>query len=590
MANRLQELTVLQTLDLSQNQMGDDGCLEMARNLSSSTNLETLLLRGNAIADTGIGELVRILPQLEHLRTLDLSDNKLGNFGAKKIGAALGTCGSLEVLNLSGNSIADSGCAALVEGLLPPDEDESEEDSESEDEYFECEDGEEDERHQHAKHAMGSFEEAPKRKESRLRELRLDHNEIGDEGAGSFVEHLDQIVSLQTVKLDGNQISDARMRILDMLLKHRTTIASPKKTFNPETSFSVSDRDEEILPIEVTPVETSPENEAKEISEGRDIILSMSSEDEDHMTKLPMGYITHVTNQWSNFVFKHGAFGPLFRAVDEETEDDESLRLVRRLDLSPAGKMEVVREAVLEEIPKLHHRYIAPLMATSMSQGTYVFMYDIPDASSLPLTKCLAEVEHRKALTWSIRLHLACCISEAVEFLHKETGARKAALHGDLHPDAVYVSHDYQHVFLLDAGMSRLLATDRTKFAQGGVVYGTRGYRCPRYERGSVAYDSASDIFSLGILLAELITSRLQKSRESKNDMGFDVYYDTYLARKPIRTDPLAGPVTKPLAQNLGKLILACMNPLPMQRPTASTVAQILKETTKLHESSVTNK
>jgi hypothetical protein len=70
----------------------------------------------------------------------------------------------------------------------------------------------------------------------------------------------------------------------------------------------------------------------------------------------------------------------------------------------------------------------------------------------------------------------------------------------------------------------------------------------------------------------------LQRSKDDKSQMAYDVYYDCVLSRQLLRADPVAGPISKMSMQTIGQLIMACLSPLPQQRPTASTVAQILKE------------
>lgn len=314
------------------------------------------------------------------------------------------------------------------------------------------------------------------------------------------------------------------------------------------------------------------------------LLSGLSSDEDDAIPQIPMTYVLHITNNWSQTVCSHGAFGPLHSAIDEEVEQEGNTWLVRRIQLSSAGKMEAVRAAVMAELSHLRHDSLAPLVGVAIDQGTYAFVYDIPDKLALSLRKCLTDQQFRKILSWPIRLDLACRIAEVVEFLHRNSPGRKAALHGDLQPDSVYLSSDFEHVYLLDAGMSRLIATDRSRFSSGDVVYGSRAYRCPRYERGSLAYDASCDIFSFGIILSELMTSKVQRLKTTQTDLAYDVYYDCVLARQPLRTDPLAGPVSKLLMQTWGQLTLACMSPLPSQRPTASTAFQILKEL-NTHES-----
>jgi hypothetical protein len=586
LASRLRLLTDLRSLDLSRNLMGDDGCLELAANLST-TSLQTLHLAGNGIGDTGLAELARSLPALPHMRHLDLSNNQLANASAQDLGSMLRKSPSLELLDLSYNQIADQGCVALVEGLLPPDEDDEEEESD-EDEEDDFEDADEFLVEEGGPASIENSEKGKGLTQSCLRELRLDHNAIGDEGAGALVEHLDQMSALQTVTLEGNVISDARLRIVDMLLKHRTQMASPRKLIDPSVTSEATERDEECPPVE-TPMkgnmseqqEEAAGDDSEAILQGREMLLStVSSDDDEGAPELPMRYLRHITRNWSRIVHKHGAFGPLFRAEDADG-DNGALWFVRRLTMASAGKLEGVRTAVLAEFPRVQHEAIVPLIGTSLTEGSYAFLYEVPDPSAVSLRKALTNGEHRKTLTWNTRIYIGWSIASALEYLHSNSPGRKAAFHGDLQPDTVFVSTDNEHVFLLDGGLSRLLATDRSRFAPGDVVYGTRGYRCPRYERGSTGFDTSSDVFSLGVLLAEIFTSRLQRSKDNKSVVAYDVYYDCILSRQTLRTDPVAGPISKLLMQSIGQLIVACLSPLPQQRPTASTVAQILKDLLK---------
>ena len=327
------------------------------------------------------------------------------------------------------------------------------------------------------------------------------------------------------------------------------------------------------------------------IKRGRDLILSTAySDEEDVIPELPMDYVVYITNNWSRTVCTRGTYGHLLRAVDEYSEENEigDLRLVRKLELSSAGEMNAIRKTVLAELSALRHASIAPLIATAIDHGIYAFVYGIPDASAIPLRKCLTDPGFRKAFTWPLRLHIAWSIADALQFLHSNSSGRKAALHGDLHPDSIYVSSDFDRVYLLDAGMSRLVATDRSRFATDDVVYGSRAYRCPRYERGSIAYDASCDIFSFGVVLSELTTTRLQRSRETKTGLAYDVYYDCVVVRKPLKSDALVGNLSHHLIQTLWQVTFACLSPTPEQRPTAATVVRILKALQEQEENSRT--
>jgi internalin A len=98
---KLTSLTGLTTLNLSENQIGDDG----ARALANLTNLASLDLSLNQIGDHG----ARALANLANLANLDLSHNQIGDDGAR----ALANLANLASLDLRHNQIGDDGARAL---------------------------------------------------------------------------------------------------------------------------------------------------------------------------------------------------------------------------------------------------------------------------------------------------------------------------------------------------------------------------------------------------------------------------------------------------------------------------------------------
>lgn len=94
-------------------------------------------------------------------------------------------------------------------------------------------------------------------------------------------------------------------------------------------------------------------------------------------------------------------------------------------------------------------------------------------------------------------LRLALRLAAALEHLHG-----RGVLHRDLKPENVLrdAAGDF---FLGDLGLGQDL--DATRATQEGVVVGTLEYLAPEVEAGSPA-SAASDLFSLGVLLTELLT------------------------------------------------------------------------------------
>ncbi|NOT02643.1 MAG: hypothetical protein HOP29_18715 [Phycisphaerales bacterium] len=99
---KLLQLTGLTTLDLGNNNIGDEG----AKALATLTGLTTLHLGDNNIGAEG----AKALATLTGLTTLHLGDNNIGAEGAK----ALATLTGLTTLHLGGNNIGAEGAKALA--------------------------------------------------------------------------------------------------------------------------------------------------------------------------------------------------------------------------------------------------------------------------------------------------------------------------------------------------------------------------------------------------------------------------------------------------------------------------------------------
>jgi predicted ATPase/tRNA A-37 threonylcarbamoyl transferase component Bud32 len=108
-------------------------------------------------------------------------------------------------------------------------------------------------------------------------------------------------------------------------------------------------------------------------------------------------------------------------------------------------------------------------------------------------------------------------IEEVVRWVRQAAQALAAAhaagvVHRDIKPENIMVRDD-GYVKVLDFGLARRLptlagqSTDATVSTASGALLGTAAYMSPEQTRGDAA-DSASDIFSLGIVAYELLTGR----------------------------------------------------------------------------------
>ena len=144
---------------------------------------------------------------------------------------------------------------------------------------------------------------------------------------------------------------------------------------------------------------------------------------------------------------------------------------------------------------------------------------------AMELVKGVPITEHcdRETLTVPERLELFIHVCEGVQHAHQ-----KAIIHRDLKPSNVLVSVEdgRSTVKIIDFGVAKALAqrlTERTLYTELGVMIGTPEYMSPEQaEMTGQDVDTRSDVYSLGVLLYELLVGALPFEAKELRQAGFD--------------------------------------------------------------------
>ncbi len=196
-----------------------------------------------------------------------------------------------------------------------------------------------------------------------------------------------------------------------------------------------------------------------------------------------------------------GGMGTVYKALDLMVEREVAVKVLRPEVASQPDVTERFRtEAVT--LAKLNHPAIATLFSF-FRHGQELFMV----IEYVPGRSLDALIRQLGPMPWERAVPLFAKALEGIEHAHQ-----LGILHRDIKPANIMLT-DAGAVKVTDFGIARALGTSR--MTRTGFVVGTIGYMAPERIRGQEA-DRRSDIYSLGVVLYEMLTGRLPFESDSE--------------------------------------------------------------------------
>ncbi len=218
--------------------------------------------------------------------------------------------------------------------------------------------------------------------------------------------------------------------------------------------------------------------------------------------------------------------------------------LHQNLSLNPAYRERFLREA--RAVNRINHKNIVEITDLGEADGVAYLVMEYVEGESL-----LAALQ-REVLPWPRAVKIAIQISSALARAHQ-----MQVIHRDLKPENIMLipAFDDEGVKLMDFGIAKLVDMPSLTFSE--QLFGTPGYIAPEYVEG-VPIDARADLYSLGILIYEMVTRSLP----------YDARGQAEMLLKPLTAAPIP-PSTKVagLPPDLESLVLRMLARRPDDRP-----------------------
>ncbi len=193
-----------------------------------------------------------------------------------------------------------------------------------------------------------------------------------------------------------------------------------------------------------------------------------------------------------------GGMATVYKAYDTRLETDVAVKVIRTDELSPKALERALKrfEREAKSLARLTHANIVKVTDYGEHEGSpYLVMEYLPGGT---LKQRLAG----RPMRWEEAIRLLLPIARALDFAH-----RQGMIHRDVKPSNILITEDGDPL-LTDFGIAKILDEESTVDLTGtGAAVGTPEYMAPE-QATSKTIDKRADIYSLGIVLYEMLTGR----------------------------------------------------------------------------------
>jgi len=230
-----------------------------------------------------------------------------------------------------------------------------------------------------------------------------------------------------------------------------------------------------------------------------------------------------------------GGMGKVYRVEDKKIKEEIALKLIKTEIASDKKTIERFSNE-LKMARKIVHKNVGRMYDINEEKGNHFITMEYVSGQDLK-----GMIRQSRQLTIGTSISIAKQICDGLTEAHKI-----GIVHRDLKPSNIMIDKEGD-AHILDFGIARSLKEKGITGA--GVMIGTPEYMSPEQVEGKEV-DQRSDIYSLGIILYEMLTGRVPFEGDSPFTIG--IKHKSEIPGPPVKINPR-------ISDDLNRLILKCL-------------------------------
>lgn len=220
-----------------------------------------------------------------------------------------------------------------------------------------------------------------------------------------------------------------------------------------------------------------------------------------------------------------GSMGVVYLGKDPTIQRFVAIKTMRLDEIDDPDKLQDVRARFFREAEstgRLSHPNIVTIFDAGEEQGLGYIAMEMLQGTTLTQWSRKPNLLPLEKL-----IPILATVAEAMDYAHQQ-----GIVHRDIKPANIMLTNDHV-VKIMDFGIAKMGTTSKT---QTDIVLGTPVYMSPEQIAGKKV-DGRSDIFSLGVVMFELLTGRPPFLADNVSALLFAIAHTPHTSIKAIRPD-----------------------------------------------------